>query len=156
MLRSPSPLAAKGLRNQKLTSKPASGSKEYYASGSREDEESEEISSITETDDEYHEDEEESEIEDWSAEEATQPPQTKNASQSSKAKPKSQPKATGTSRSSKDQVAQLVKQTKGLSIDEDTGSDDSAAVLPQRKAKTSASSAVSRSIQSEDVKKKKR
>ena len=107
----------------------------------------------TETGDEYHD--ETSEIEDWSAEESPKPPQTRKVTQATKPKPKPQSKAARPGRQpmQKNQVTQLVKQTKDLSIAEDVDSDDSAAVLPQQKAEGSMVSSV---LQPSEAKKKKR
>lgn len=155
--RSPSPLAAKGLRTQKRVSAQAGSGTDYYASSSRAEEESEDISSLTETGDEdYHNSHGHSEIEDWSAEESRKPEQVKKTALPP-TKPKAKPPKTSRPGRSKDKVAQLVEQTEGLSI-EDIDPDDSVVVLPNRKTRSSnASSVISASSQSSaDAKKKKR
>ncbi|KIP06938.1 hypothetical protein PHLGIDRAFT_13558 [Phlebiopsis gigantea 11061_1 CR5-6] len=136
---SPSPLAAKGKRQQQQQQQLAAstnGSQLPAPSLRSEDEESDSIPSPSETADEHEEDE----IEDWSPDEASQPRQTKKAPQPRNTRAK--PAAQRTSRSSsRDQVALLVHQTEGLSIDEGIDSDDSVVVLPQKKTRTSTTAA---------------
>ena len=70
------------------------------------------------------------------AENALSPPKPRAAKKTAAGKKPAAPRA-GRS-SSRDQVALLVHQTEGLSIDEDVDSDDSVVVLPPKKSKASA------------------